>query len=104
MKRTIQSILLGTILALSGGLFSSAYALDSMDVKNAIAAAKDAQKQANAAGGEWRDTSKMIKKAEQLLKEGKLEAAHKMAQAAEAQGMLGYMQATAQTLDKLHVN
>lgn len=103
MKRTIQSLVLGAILALSGGLTTAA-ALDSMDVKNAIAAAKAAQKQANAAGGEWRDTGKMIKKAEKLLKEGKLEEAEKLARTAEAQGMLGYMQATAQTPDKLHVN
>ena len=70
---------------------------------NQIQYAKDAQKQANSVGGEWRDTGKMIKKAEKLLKEGKTEEAAKLAQKAEAQGMLGYMQATSQTSDNLHI-
>ena len=45
----------------------------------------------------------MIKKAEKLLKEGKAKEAAKIAQEAEAQGMLGYMQATSQTKDNLHI-
>ena len=57
------------------------------DAVAAIAAAKEAQKQANSVGGEWRDTGKMIKKAEKLLKEGKTEEAAKLAEQAEAQGM-----------------
>ena len=68
-----------------------------------IKAAKAAQKKANSVGGEWRDTGKMIKKAEKLLKEGKAKEAAKLAQEAEAQGMLGYMQATSQTKDNLHI-
>ena len=74
-----------------------------MSPEAAIAAAKEAQKQANSVGGEWRDTGKMIKKAEKLLKEGKTKEAAKLAQEAEAQGMLGYMQATSQSMDKLHI-
>ena len=74
-----------------------------MSPEAAIAAAKEAQKQANSVGGEWRDTGKMIKKAEKLLKEGKTKEAAKLAQEAEAQGMLGYMQATSQTKDNLHI-
>ena len=72
-------------------------------VLDRLVAAKEAQKQAASVGGEWRDTGKMIKKAEALLKEGKAEEAAKMAEAAEAQGMLGYMQATSQTADNLHI-
>jgi hypothetical protein len=45
----------------------------------------------------------MIKQAEKLLKEGKAEEAEKLAREAEAQGMLGYMQATSQTSDSLHI-
>ena len=45
----------------------------------------------------------MIKKVEKLLKEGKSKEAMKLAQEAEAQGMLGYMQAISQTGDKLHI-
>jgi hypothetical protein len=37
------------------------------------------------------------------LKEGKTKEAAKIAQEAEAQGMLGYMQATSQTKDNLHI-
>jgi len=44
-----------------------------------------------------------VTKEEKLLKEGKDEDAAKLAQKAEAQGMLGYMQATAQTSDNLHI-
>jgi hypothetical protein len=46
----------------------------------------------------------MIKQAEKLLKEGKTGEAEKLAREAEAQGMLGYMQATSQTMDNLHIN
>jgi hypothetical protein len=63
-----------------------------------------AQKQAQSVGGQWRDTGKMIKQAEKLLKEGKTGEAEKLAREAEAQGMLGYMQATSQTMDNLHIN
>jgi hypothetical protein len=94
-----------TLLAATFAIFSSGYlaTANAADAAAAISAAKDAQKQASSVGGEWRDTGKMIKKAEQLLKEGKTEEAAKLAQQAEAQGMLGYMQATSQTSDNLHI-
>jgi len=47
--------------------------------KDAIAAAKKAQKEAAALGFEWRDMGKMIKKAEALAKEGKDKKATKIA-------------------------
>ncbi len=101
MNNTLKHTVLAATLALTGAVFSStAFAGAAED---AIADAKEAQKQANSVGGEWRDTKKMIKKAEQLLKEGKTAEAEKMAREAEAQGMLGYMQATSQTSDNLHI-
>lgn len=101
MKHSMKTTLLAaTFTIFSSGYLSTANAADAVA---AIAAAKDAQKQAGSVGGEWRDTGKMIKKAEQLLKEGKTEEAAKLAEKAEAQGMLGYMQATSQTKDKLHI-
>ena len=100
MTRSLHSLILAAAIAVFSG---SALALDKADVEKAIAEAKEAQKQANMVGGEWRDTKKMIKKAQKLLSEGKLEEADKMAREAEAQGMLGYMQATEQTADKLHI-
>lgn len=100
MIRTLKTTFLAAIFTLfSTGVF----ALDKLDVEKSIAAAKDAQKQANSVGGEWRDTKKMIKKAEKLLAEGKLEEADALAREAEAQGMLGYMQSTSQTKDNLHI-
>ncbi len=101
MKYSIKT----TLLAATFAVFGSAYmtSAHAVDAAAAIAAAKDAQKQAKSVGGEWRDTGKIIKKAEKLLKEGNAEKAAKMAAAAEAQGMLGYMQATSQTIDKLHI-
>lgn len=101
MNKTLKTTLLAASIALSGAVFSStAFAGAAED---AIADAKEAQKQANSVGGEWRDTGKMIKQAEKLLKEGKAEEAEKLAREAEAQGMLGYMQATSQTGDNLHI-
>lgn len=101
MKHSMKT----TLLAATFTIFSSGYlaTANAADAVAAIAAAKDAQKQASSVGGEWRDTGKMIKKAEKLLKEGKTEKAAKLAQQAEAQGMLGYMQATSQTSDNLHI-
>ena len=95
-------LLTASIAVFSTGYLASVNAGD-MSAEASIAAAKDAQKQAKSVGGEWRDTGKMIKKAGKLLKEGKNKEAAKLAQEAEAQAMLGYMQATSQTQDKLHI-
>ena len=99
MTRSLKTLLLASVFAICGATANAA----GMSAEETIAAAKEAQKQAASVGGEWRDTGKMIKKAEALLKAGKEEEARKMAEAAEAQGMLGYMQATSQTADKLHI-
>ncbi|MCP4877944.1 MAG: hypothetical protein GY896_21015 [Gammaproteobacteria bacterium] len=45
----------------------------------------------------------MIKKAEKLLKEDNAKKAMKLAEEAEAQGMLGHMQATSQDSSNLHI-
>ena len=103
MLKLIRNLLLGAALTLSGGAFLATASAADMSAEKAIAAAKDARKQAASVGGEWRDTGKMIKKAEALLKKGKTEEAAEMAQAAEVQAMLGYMQATSQTSDNLHI-
>ena len=103
MLKLTKHLLLATTLTLSAGTFLATANAADMSAENAIASAKDARKQASSVGGEWRDTGKMIKKAEALLKEGKTKEAAKMAQAAEAQGMLGYMQATSQTSENLHI-
>lgn len=66
------------------------------EAEDAIKAAKAAQKKASKVGGEWRDTGKLIKKAEKLLAEGKTKEATRQARMAEKQGELGYIQATSQ--------
>jgi len=103
MKHTLKTLLLTASIAVFSSGYLAPVNAGEMSAEAAIAAAKEAQKQANSVGGEWRDTGKMIKKAEKLLKEGKAKEAEKLAREAEAQGMLGYMQATSQTTDNLHI-
>jgi len=103
MIRSTKTLLLAATFALCSGASLITANAAGMDAAAAITSAKEAQMQASSVGGEWRDTSKMIKKAEALLKKGKTMEAAKMAEAAEAQGMLGYMQATSQTSDNLHI-
>ena len=101
MNKTFRQLMLAISIATAGAAFSGSALAGAAD--KAIADAKAAQKQAASVGGEWRDTGKMIKKAEELLKEGKTKEAAEMAEAAEIQAMLGYMQATSQTADNLHI-
>lgn len=62
----------------------------------AISAANAANKDAKSVGYEWRDTGKMIKKAEKLAKEGKAGEAVKLAKKAEMQGKAAQQQAESQ--------
>jgi hypothetical protein len=103
MKNTTKTTLIAAGLLLASSAFQLPAQAADMTAESAIAAAKDAQKHAASVGGEWRDTGKMIAKAEALLKEGKDEEAMKMAEAAEMQAMLGYIQATSVTMDNLHI-
>ena len=103
MQKPARTLLLAAFLTLASGTYLAPVNAAGMNAEQAIAAAKEARKQASSVGGEWRDTGKMIKKAEELLKAGKNEEAAKMAEAAEAQAMLGYIQATSQNGDNLHI-
>ena len=105
MSRITRTILLCATFAFSAGFANWAGAVDKLDVQKAIAEAKDAFKQADSVGGAWRDTTKMIKRAEKLLGEEQYQKALEVAREAEAQGMLGYMQATSQaSIDQLHID
>jgi hypothetical protein len=73
------------------------------EAKQLIAEAKTSVKRAKSVGGLWRDTGKIIKKAEKLLAGGKTDDAAKLAYKAIEQGLLGYDQAVAQTSDNLHI-
>ena len=58
-----------------------------------IAEAEKARKKAASVKGEWRDTAKFIKKAQDLVKKSKCNKAVKLAKKASKQGELGYQQA-----------
>ena len=64
--------------------------------QQAIDAAEAARKKADAAGGEWRDTSKILDQAREALKAGDPAAAMAKAKKAEKQAELGYAQAESQ--------
>ncbi|MBT8428911.1 MAG: SoxXA-binding protein [Gammaproteobacteria bacterium] len=91
MKKIALAVLIGGMT-----VAGTAVAADKSSAMAAVAAAKAAQKAAGAVGGEWRDTGKMIKKAEQAIADGNYGEAEKMAKKAEAQGKLGKEQALSQ--------
>ncbi len=66
------------------------------EAEKAIADAEAARKKAASVAGEWRDTKKMIKEAEELVKTGEFAEAIKKANKAKRQGELGYAQALSQ--------
>ncbi|MCW8881292.1 MAG: SoxXA-binding protein [Sedimenticola sp.] len=63
---------------------------------DAITKAEAARKKAASVDGEWRDTGKFIKKAEEAAKAGDYEKALKLAKKAEDEGELGYEQQVSQ--------
>jgi hypothetical protein len=85
----------------STSVFAGGMANDSAE--DAISYAKAAQKRAASVKGEWRDTGKMIKKAEKLLATGKSKEAAKLANKAREQALLGYEQASSQASRGLHI-
>ena len=64
--------------------------------KEAAAAAKAAIKKAASAGGEWRDSGKILKKAAAADKKKDYAKAIKLAAQAQSQGEMGYTQAMAE--------
>jgi hypothetical protein len=66
------------------------------DYEAALTAAKSAQQEAAAVGGEWRDTGKMLKEAESASKSGDYAKAVKLANQAKLQGEAGYEQTESQ--------
>ena len=93
-----MSMRIALLAALTLGLAmtGSAMASDKPTADAAIAAAKAAQKEAAAAGGEWRDTGAVIEDAEKAASEGNFGSAVELAKKAEAQGKLGKKQAMGQ--------
>ncbi len=90
MKKTLTAAAIALMLA------GSSFAASQADFDKAYAAAEAARQEAAKMKNEWRDTAKMLKKAKGLAKAGKLDAAIKMAKAAEFQGKMAVAQAKAQ--------
>jgi hypothetical protein len=59
----------------------------------AYSEAEAARKKAASVGGEWRDTKKIMKKAEDAAAKGDYATAIKLSETARTQGELGYIQA-----------
>lgn len=62
-------------------------------VAAAIASAEAAMKKADAQGGGWRDTEKLVKEAKAALEKGELDNAAKLAKTAQEEAKLGEQQA-----------
>ncbi len=90
MKKTLTAAAIALLLA------GTSFATSQADFDKAYAAAEAARQEAAKMKNEWRDTAKMLKKAQELAKAGKLEAAIKMAKAAEFQGKMAVEQAKSQ--------
>jgi hypothetical protein len=65
----------------------------SKEAEDAIAAAEAARKKASSVRGEWRDTGKLIKEAQELANSGDFAGAVALANRAKRQGEMGYEQA-----------
>ncbi len=97
-NKLIRNLALACIFAglYAGTANAEAEANYEAEFKATIEKAEDARKKASAVGGEWRDTGKVIKKAEVAAKKGDYGTALKLANDAYRQGELGYQQAMSQ--------
>ena len=103
MTKSLKSAVLAASVVFAGVLATPALADGHTAADKAIADAKEAYKQALNVGGAWRDTAKLISEAEKMLKAGNNDQAAGLAREAEAQAMLGHIQATSQSLGSLHI-
>ena len=90
--RKIAIVAASALLAVS----LSASAADKQTAADAINSAVTAVQAAGKAGGEWRDSYKMIGKAKAAYQKGDYAKAAKLASEAKAQGELGVAQAEAE--------
>ena len=91
-------------LGLITGCASTDEASDSTSAEQAIADAKAANAEAKAVNNEWRDTGKIIKKAEKKLAGGDDAAAIKLANKAKAQAVAAVAQAETENKKFLNAN
>lgn len=83
-------------LAAAALLAGTVHAASQADYDKAVADATTAVKAAAAAGNEWRDTGKILKKAAKAAKGGNFDKAVKLARKAEFQGKMAEQQAIEQ--------
>lgn len=81
-----------TVFAATLALAASFNVAAGSNVAQAIADAKAANKKAKSVGYEWRDTGKIIKKAEAAAKKGDTDKALSLAHAAQTQAVNAYHQ------------
>ena len=91
-------------LGLITGCASTDEASDSTSAEQAISDAKAANAEAKAVNNEWRDTGKIIKKAEKKLADGDAAAAIKLANKAKAQAVAAVAQAETENKKFLNAN
>ncbi|MGV6827072.1 MAG: SoxXA-binding protein [bacterium] len=112
MKKSfvIASILSASVLAMTGcetaetkksadaapAKAAPAKSAEQVAYEKAVAAAKAEIKKAKGAGGEWRDSGKMLKKADAAAAKGDYAKATKIANNAAFQGKMGQSQAAAE--------
>jgi len=94
--RWILPAILSAVLATGCAGFGSKGMSDEDTARQAIAAATAANKQAAAAGYEWRDTADLIKKANAAFEKGDYAEAIKLANKAKKQAELAVMQGEAE--------
>ena len=94
MKKLLLALTISAVSVFGAACASSGGSPDAAAATEAIAAAKAALKKA--AGNEWRDTGKFIKKAEKLASEGKIAEAVKLAKKAKSQAEMAVKQAEEQ--------
>jgi hypothetical protein len=96
---SLLGVLLLTVMVATGCATAGSKMASSskqVEFEKALSQAKANQKRANSVGGEWRDTDKLIKKAEVEAKVGDLDKAIEFAKQAAFQGERGYHQAMEQ--------
>jgi Ni/Co efflux regulator RcnB len=81
------------VASLSAGALQAAEKDQAAEFEAAVEKADASRKKAASAGGEWRDTGKMIKQAKAAAKKGDYKKGLKLANTAYRQGELGYQQA-----------
>jgi hypothetical protein len=94
LQITVAALLLGASLA--PVVAADAANPNVAKAQQMIEKAEAARKQAASVDGEWRDTAKIIKQAEEELANGEVVSAMKLAAEAHKQGVLGYQQAVSQ--------